>query len=82
MIDSLTNPILYEDNHLRMNLCPKLYYTNNSNNKLITLPYANSITVEYNGVLTFIAIHKPTKYEVGNCERITLTSKFDWYSEV
>ena len=29
-------------------------------------------------MLPCIAVYKPTKYEVGNCEQISLTSKFDW----
>ena len=29
-------------------------------------------------MITCIAIRRPIKYEVENCEQITLTSKFDW----
>ena len=29
-------------------------------------------------MIPYIAVRRPTKYEVENCERISLTSKFDW----
>ena len=63
---------------MRVDLRPKLYDPNKNNAQLITFPNGNSIPVEYDGVLPCIAIRNPTKYEVENCERIALTSKFDW----
>ena len=51
MIDSLANPIQYEDNDVRGNLRPKVYDLNNNNSKSITFPDGTSILVEYNGVL-------------------------------
>ena len=78
MIDSLANPIQCEDNYVRFNLRPKLYYPNNNYAQTFTFPDWNSIPVEYNGVLTCIAVRKPTNHKVENCEQINLTLKFDW----
>ena len=76
MICSLDNPIQCEDNALRVDLRPKLYDPNNNNSQSINFPYGTSIPVDYYGVLPWIAVLKPTKYEVENCEWIALTSKF------
>ena len=78
MIDYLANSIQCEDNGVRVNLRPAVYYPNNNNTKSIIFPDGNSIPVEYDGVLPRIAVRKPTKYEVENCERNALTSKLDW----
>ena len=79
MIDSLVNPIQCENNYGRVDLRPKLYDLNNNNTQSITFPDWFSIPYEYYGVLPYIAIHKPTNYEVENCEQIVLTSKLDLY---
>ena len=73
MIDYLANPSQCENNDVRVNLRPKLYDPNNNNKQSITFPYVTSIPVEYNGVLPYIAAHKPTKYKVENGEEIDLT---------
>ena len=57
---------------------PKINYTNNNNAQLITFPDGTLILVEYDVVLPCIAVRRTTKYEVENCERIFLTSKFYW----
>ena len=77
MIDSLSNPIKCQDNDGRVKLRPKLQYPNNNNAQLITFPDGTSIPVDYDGVLPCIAVCKPNKYKVENCERIALTSKID-----
>ena len=46
MIDSLCNPIQYEDNDVIVDLSPKVYYSNNDNSNLITFLGGNSIPVE------------------------------------
>ena len=76
--DYLANPIQCEDNDMRVDLGPKLYYPNNNNTQSITFPYGNPIPVEYNGVLPCTEECKTTKYEVENCKQIAVTSKFDW----
>ena len=79
MINSLDNPIQCKDNDVRYDLHPRLYYPNNNNAHSITFPDGTSIPVYYNIVITCIAVHLPTKYEVEYCEQVSLTSKFDWY---
>ena len=78
MIDSFTNPIQCEDNYVRVDLRPKLYYPNKNNSHSIPFPDVDSIVVEYNSVIPGIVVCRPTKYKVENCEQIFLTSKFDW----
>ena len=78
MINQLANPIQCEDNDVRVDFCPKIYYPTNNNAQSITFPDGNSFPVEYNGVLLCIAVRKPTKYEVKNYDQISLTSKFYW----
>ena len=68
MIDTLANPIQREDNYARVDLRPKAYYPNNDNAQSITFPYGTLIPVEYDVVLPCIAVRKPTKCEVENCE--------------
>ena len=78
MINSLANPIQFEYHDLRIHLHPKLYYPNKNNAQPITFLDKNSILVDYDVVLLCIDVRKLTKYEVENCEQISLTSKFDW----
>ena len=78
MIDYLDDPIKCEDNDARINLCPKLYDSNNNNTQSITFPDKNPIPVEYNVVLPCTAFHIPAKYKVKTFEQIDLTSKFNW----
>ena len=70
MFDLLDNPIQCEDNDAIVELRLKLYGTNNNKSQLITLPDGTSISVDYDEVLPCMAIRKPTKYEVRNCEQI------------
>ena len=77
MVYSLANPIQCEENYVRVDLHTKIYYPNNNHAQSITFLDLTSIPVEYNGVLSYIAVCIPTKYEVENCEQISLTLKFD-----
>ena len=78
MIDSLDNPIQCEDNYTRIDLHPKVYNLNNNKNQSINFSDGTLIPINYNEVLPSISIHKPTNYEIENCEKIALTSKPDW----
>ena len=72
MIGSLASTIQCEDNYMGIDLHTKVYDWNNNNEQSIKSPYGNSIPVDYNAVLLCIAVRKPTKYEVENCEQIAL----------
>ena len=78
MVNSLTNPIQCEDNDVRIDLRPKFYDPNSNNAQSINFSDGTSIPVYYNEVLPCIYVRRPTKYEIENCDQITLTSKFDW----
>ena len=45
MIDSLTNPIHCDDDDMRFDIVPKVYYPNNNNSHSFTFPYGTSIPV-------------------------------------
>ena len=64
MIDSLANPIQLEDNYVRIGLCTKLNDPNHKYAQSITFPNGTSTTIEYNGVIRFISVYRPTRYEV------------------
>ena len=51
MINSLANPIQCEDNSVRFDSCPNVYYPNKNNTQSITFLDETSILVEYNGVI-------------------------------
>ena len=68
MIDSLANYIQCEDIDVISDLCQKVYESNNNNTQSITFSDENSIPVDNNGVLPWISVRKPTKYEVENYE--------------
>ena len=78
MIYSLDNPIKCEVIFVIIDLPPKVYYQNKNNSQLINFLDGTSIPFEYDGVLPCIAVRRPTKYEVENCEIIALTSKLYW----
>ena len=61
MINSFSNLIQCEDNDVRIFFHPKLYDTNNNYSQSVTFPDGTSISVGYNGVLSCIAVSKPTK---------------------
>ena len=77
MIDSLANPVQCEDNDVRFGLRLNVYYPNNNNAHLINFPDGTLIPVDDDGVIPFIVVCKPTKYNVEYCKRISLTSKSD-----
>ena len=76
MINSLDYLIQCEDNYTRVDL----HYPNNNNVQSATFLNGTSIPVEYNGVLPFLGIRKPTRYKIENCNQIPLPSKFYWDS--
>ena len=55
MIYSLAKPIQSEDNDVKVDLRPKVYYPNNNNAQSITFPVGTSIPVDYYRVLPYKA---------------------------
>ena len=78
MDDSLANPIQSEEVGIRIDLRPKKYHTQATEAQTITLVSGEVIPIQYDGVLPFIPIRRPTSEEIEHCQRVQLTSKFDW----
>ena len=79
MTDSLINPIQAEDNEVRIDIRPKRFYVNSGENcQQIVFPDGNKIPIEYDGVLPFIPIRRPTPDEIDTCQRLLLTSNDEW----
>ena len=78
MDDSLCNPIQLEENNVRVDLRPKAYYPSESGAQSITFSNDFSIPIDYDGVLPCISIRRPTAHELATCERLQLSSKYDW----
>ena len=79
MEDSLVNPIQSEENNVRVDLRPKRFYpTETDQCQCITFPDGTCIELQYDGVLPYIPIRRPTPEELDSCEQILLTSKDEW----
>ena len=79
MTDSLINPLQCEDNQVRIDVRPEKYHGNNSKTcQRIIFEDGFEIPIEYEGVLPFITVRKPTPYELDVCERRQLTSDHNW----
>lgn len=78
MEDSLMNPIQAEENDVRIDVRPKAYYPEVSTAQTVTFNDGTIIDVKYDGVLPYIPIRCPTKIEIDECERVTLTQKTPW----
>lgn len=78
MEDSLANPIQAEENDVRIDLRPKFFYPNAPGAQTISFPNGISIDIEFEGVLPYIPVRRPTNEEVSQCPRVELTSRFEW----
>ena len=78
MVDSLVNPIQSEVANVRIDLRPKRFYPNNPLAQSVTLVDGTIILVEYDGVLPYIPIRRPTAEEIDECRRTTLSSRSEW----
>ena len=78
MEDSLCNPIQCEDNGVKVDIRPKEYYSNDPKAQTITISPEISLPLQYDGVLPYLPVRKPTPLELDNCERYTLTSENEW----
>ena len=79
MNDSLLNPIQCEENDVRIDLRPAKFYGNHDSKcqKLI-FDDGYEIPIEYDGVLPYLPVRKPTPFELDQCERRQLTGDYDW----
>ena len=79
MDDSLLNPIQSEENDVRIDLRPKRFYPHDTNDcQSILFPDGTKIPLEFDGVLPFIPVRRPSPTEIDTCRRLSLTSEDDW----
>ena len=79
MTDSLLNPIQAEENDVRVDTRPKRFYTSDNHNcQSIKFQDGTIIPLEYDGVLPFIPIRRPSAIEIDTCTRVSLTPEDDW----
>ena len=78
MQDSLSNPIQSEEIGIRIDLRPKLYYSEDSHAQTINFPKGMVLPILYDGVLPFIPVRRPTPFKIENSMRLELTSRDDW----
>ena len=77
MTDSLINPIQAEDNDVRIDIRPKRFYPN-EDCQCIRFPDGTSLPLQYDGVLPYLPVRRPTADELDSCQRLSLTSDNNW----
>lgn len=79
MTDSLLNPIQCEDNGVHVDTRPSKFYPSlGSKCQCITFDDDFTIPIEYDGVLPYLPVRRPTPEEIDECERRSLTSAHNW----
>ena len=79
MNDSLIIPVQCKDNNVHVDVRPAKYYPELHNQtQCITFSDGLKIPIEYDGVLPFLSIRRPTPEELDTCERRSLTSTDEW----
>ena len=78
MEDSLANPIQSEECGNRVDLRPKVFYPGEDGAQTVTLSNGEIIPIKFDGVLPYIPVRRPSPEEIDSCERVQLTSKYEW----
>ena len=78
MEDSLLNPIQGEENGVRIDTRPRLYYPNAETAQTMIFPDDTHLQVKYDGVLPYLPVRRPTKEELHTCRRLEITSRDSW----
>ena len=78
MEDSLLNPIQAEEIGVRVDTRPTRYYPDDIGCQSMLFPDGTIIPIEYDGVLPYIPVRRPTKEEVHHCRRLTLSAREPW----
>ena len=78
MEDSLINPIQCEENNVKIDMRPKHFYPNQSNCQSVTFDDGTQIPLEFDGVLPYLRVRRPTNKELDSCKRLQLTSEGEW----
>ena len=77
MQDSLLNPVQAEDSNVRIDTRPRRFYPNEDCQRIL-FHDGTVIPIEYDGVLPYIAIRRPTNDEIQHCRRLSITNQDDW----
>ena len=77
MDNSLVNPIQAEDSDVRVGTRPRHFYPNEDCQNII-FPDGTKIPLEFDGVLPYIQIRRPTSEEIQYCRRVSLTTQNEW----
>ena len=78
MNDSLLNPIQAEEVGVHVDIRPRRYYPEDIGCQSIQFPDGTVIAVEYDGVLPFVHVRRPTKEEVHDCRRLAMSTREPW----
>jgi hypothetical protein len=79
MNDSLLNPIQAEENEVHIDIRPTRYYpSEKSHCQSIHFPDGTSLPLEYEGVLPYLPIRRPTPDELDTCTRLSITPEHGW----
>ena len=77
MDNSLVNPIQAEDSDVRVDTRPRRFYPNEDCQNIV-FPDGTKIPLEFDGVLPYIQIRRPTSEEIQYCRRVSLTTQNEW----
>ena len=67
MNDSLLNPIQSEENGVKIDIRPRLYYPDTTSAQSMVFPDGTRLNIVYDGVLPYLPVRRPTKEEVHSC---------------
>ena len=71
MEDCLANPIQCEENGVKIDIRPKSYYPNETTAQTLHLADGIVLPLQYNGVLPFLPVRRPTNDELEDCNKRT-----------
>ena len=78
MEDSLINPIQAEEAGAQIDLRPSRYYPSDIGCQQVRFPDGTVLPIQYDGVLPYLPVRRPTKGEVHHCRRLTMTERIPW----
>ena len=78
MDDSLINPIQCEENNVRVDIRPRAYYPHCDHAQSVRFDDGTELRLQYDGVLPYLPVRRPTKDEIHYCRRLTMTSRDLW----
>ena len=78
MEDSLANPIQSEENGIKIDLRPKVFYPDERNAQTVTVQDGTRLRILFDGVLPYLPVRRPTSDEIEICKRIEFTSRYEW----